>query len=332
MKIQLYIDTAQTRLSVKDNLFFIQSPAKQIQVSPMRIDSIAITSAVQLNTAAIKLAARHDIPIYIYDRCGKLAALLRSPDFQKHGLLRRKQLLFMSSLQGNKWAASQIIQKSKEQCITLNRWVEKMPSLSETLHAHIETIKQFAEKTSSTDTTSATFAETVMGYEGNMAKVYFQAVNHIIPEQYRFEGRSRQPGKDYFNTALNYIYGLTYGHVTRALHAAGLDTFVGALHKTLYKETLVFDFIETFRPIMDRLLIQMCRDNLWTHTHFTPITGGFLLNRNGKKLLFAHYGNYLHERIKWKGHVTTIENHLFHEARRLKQLIEKTEVNVSDFL
>ena len=333
MKIQIYIDTAKTKLSVKDRLFLIQSPSRQNQISPMRIDSIAITSAVQINTAAIKLAAEHDIPIFIYDGNGKLTSMLRNCGFQKHSNLRKQQLLFMNSIYGNRWAVEQMLQKTSSQKVTLKRYATTLsPTDYDIMQQNIESMTKFAEKIENINLQLPQFSESIMGIEGNIARLYFKSINLIIPQQYRFEERSRRPGKDYFNTALNYVYGITYGNVSRALHAAGLDTYVGALHKTAYQETLVFDFIESFRPIMDRLIIQMCKDELWLPEMFTPVQGGFLLNRNGKKLLFTHYGKHLHQRIKWKQQVTTIENHMFHEARRLKKLIENSQINVSDIL
>jgi len=332
MKVQLYIDTAKTKLSVKNRLFYIQNQEKQQHISPMRIDSIAITSAVQINVPAIKLAVEHEIPIFIYNSEGKPIAQLRSPDFLKHSNLRYKQLLFMNTLFGREWARESIKLKTDSQCITLYRWAEDIAGIAGLLQEKIDDIRLLEQKIKSVDLIRDGWGETLMGLEGNIARIYFECINLIIPQQYYFEKRSRRPGKDYFNVALNYIYGLTYSRVTRALQAAGLDTFMGVLHKTTYKETLVYDFIELFRPVMDRLLIQMCCENLWQSVHFTPIEGGYLLNRTGKKLIFSHYSEFLHQRINWRDKVTTIENHIFHEARRLRNSIEKTEMHVSDIL
>ncbi|NLN94580.1 MAG: CRISPR-associated endonuclease Cas1 [Bacteroidales bacterium] len=332
MKVQLYIDTAQTKLSVKDRLFFIQSPHRNQQISPLRIDSIAITSDVQINSAAIKLAALNNIPIFFYQREGKLIAQLRSPVFLKHADLRYKQLIFMKSVYGNKWITQQIIQKIKLQSLTIKRWAKILPSTASILEENILKLEDYISVIKLLDAKQINLDKTIMGLEGNTARIYYKSINLIIPEAYRFEKRSRQPGADYFNVVLNYLYGLTYGKVTKALHAAGLDTYVGALHKTAHKETLVFDFIESFRPIVDRLLIDTCNEHLWQPQHFNTIEGGYLINKEGKKLLFTSYSDFIKKRINWKQKVTTIENHMFHEARRLKIEIENTKIHVSDIL
>ena len=59
----------------------------------------------------------------------------------------------------------------------------------------------------------------VMGLEGRASRTYWAAVSRLLPETYRFEGRSRNPAKDEFNCLLNYSYGVLYGLVERGLSA-----------------------------------------------------------------------------------------------------------------
>ena len=64
---------------------------------------------------------------------------------------------------------------------------------------------------------------------GTLSKGLLPALR-LVPEAYRFEGRSRQPAQDGCNTMLNYSYGVLYSLVERACICAGLDPFVGFLH------------------------------------------------------------------------------------------------------
>ena len=82
------------------------------------------------------------------------------------------------------------------------------------------------------------------------AKKYFGAISSIVPEKYKFEGRSRNPAKDEFNAMLNYGYGVLYSMVEKACIIAGLDPYIGFLHTDNYnKKSLVFDVIELFRTV-----------------------------------------------------------------------------------
>lgn len=324
MKIQLYIDTANTKLSVKDRLFLIQNRTTKRQISPKRIDSIAITSNVQLNTSAIKLAALNDISIFIYDGMGEAIAQLRSPHFLKHSKLRFKQMQFMQKAEGKEWAKKQLLLKTQEQCISIKRWAKQNYKHQKDLQNIYTEIKSYEPKIININNEYTSINETLMGYEGGIAKLYYKAINIILPIQYQFKKRSRRPGKDYYNVTLNYLYGMTYNEVTKALQSAGLDTFCGTLHKTQYGETLVYDFIEAFRPIIDRLLIELCQAETLKDKHFTAIPNGYKLNREGKKLILPSYADYMQQRINWENKVTGIRNHMFLHARRLKQTINKS--------
>lgn len=332
MKLQLYIDTSLTTIRVKNRLFLIENQTNSKQISPKRIDSIAITSNVQLNTAAIKLAAKNDISIFIYDHLGNSVGQFRSPSFTKHNELRTKQLIFMNQPEGKIWVKEQLYLKTKAQITSINRWIKEFSNCREDLTILKKDIEKYLIKIHKVDLQSFSINETLMGLEGSIARQYYKAVNIILPSKYKFAKRSRRPGEDYYNTTINYLYGMTYSEVTKAVQAAGLNPYCGTLHKVKYGETLVFDFIEPFRPIVDRLLIKLCLENTLENNHFTPIKNGYQLNRKGKKIILPAYAAYMQKRIKWQNRVASIRNHLFTHARNLKLTIENNVKDVSNFL
>jgi len=60
---------------------------------------------------------------------------------------------------------------------------------------------------------------TLMGLEGSAGRAYFACLGQLVPEAYRFEGRSRHPARDAFNAMLNYSYGVLYSLVERPASA-----------------------------------------------------------------------------------------------------------------
>lgn len=326
-KLQIYIDTKETSITVRNKCFFIENEKHQEIISAKRIESIAIISNANINASAIKLAAINDISILYYNYTGGLVAQLRSPDFLKHPKLRHKQLHFMNDSKGILWAKSLLVLKTKLQIETIKRYGCLDKKEKNSYKQCLLDISDKLEHLKTVDLHKNNIQNSLMGYEGVIARVYFKAINTIIPKEYSFLKRSRRPGKDYFNATLNYVYGLTYTHVTKALHAAGLDTFCGALHTTPYKESLVFDCIEPFRPIMDRLLIDLCIAKSIKPNHFTIVKGGFWLSKTGKKLIITNYGHYLKKKIKIDGKITSIKNHIYVYAQQLK-----LEINLQDDL
>lgn len=97
------------------------------------------------------------------------------------------------------------------------------------------------------------------GIEGIAAKRYFEAFPALIQKSdFSFLGRSRRPAKDPVNAMLNYGYALLKAELTGALQAAGLDPYIGFLHRERYgRESLALDLMEEFRSIMvDNLVVK----------------------------------------------------------------------------
>lgn len=97
----------------------------------------------------------------------------------------------------------------------------------------------------------------LMGLEGTGGRVYWQQVGAMLPEALGFESRRHQAPGDTVNAALNYGYGILYGHVWGAVMNAGLEPFAGFLHVDRSgKPSMVLDLVEEFRqPVVDRALL-----------------------------------------------------------------------------
>jgi len=330
--MQVFIDTSQTSIEVRNNAFFIKNQKTSRIISPKRISSIAITSNATLNASAIKLAVNNDVPIYFYNHTGGLIGQLNSPSFLKHARLRQQQLIFMSSEKAIIWAIDQLVLKTNLQIQTLKRYAKDNKFLQESIQPLLASIAENIEKLKHLNLDANKIRNTIMGIEGSIARLYYKAINLLLPSVYQFTKRTRQPGEDYYNTTINYLYGMTYSHITKAIHASGLDAFMGALHTTPYKESLVFDSIEIFRPIIDRLLLHLCKEQLLLDKHFKQVKNGFWLSKEGKKLIIPAYADYLQSRIKIENKVTSIENHIYLSSRKLKILIQNQKDNVPDTL
>ncbi len=57
----------------------------------------------------------------------------------------------------------------------------------------------------------------MIGHEGNAAKAYFTVLAKLVPENFRFSGRSTHPPKDAFNSMLSLGYSIFYKHIAALL-------------------------------------------------------------------------------------------------------------------
>lgn len=122
-----------------------------------------------------------------------------------------------------------------------------------------------------------------MGLEGHAASLYWQRLSTLLPPNLAFQGRVTRSAPDAVNQCLNYVYGLLYGEVWRAIVMSGLDPYFGLMHgSTRDQGSLVFDLIEEFRaPFADRIVLGMLGRG------FRPVIGkhGFLRTLSRRKLV-----------------------------------------------
>lgn len=163
------------------------------------------------------------------------------------------------------------------------------------------------------------------GYEGNSAKVYFQAIGSLIPEKYAFENRTRNPALDSYNCMLNYSYGILYSKIEKACIIAGLDPYIGIMHTDNYNKTaLVFDIIEVYRVYMDEIVFSLFSKRKIKKEMFDEVKGGGVwLNKLGKELLISSINERFEEKIKHKGRQIKLFNVIQHDCHEFANKLLK---------
>lgn len=160
--------------------------------------------------------------------------------------------------------------------------------------------------------------------EGNISKVYLDGLSPCLPEPFQFETRSRRPATDFFNAGLNYLYGMTYGVVEGGIFAKGLDPAIGILHADQHQEpTLAFDLIEPFRPVVDRILVNLILDQSLLPEHFRKKEQGYWVNKAGKRVIISTFNDFLEKRVKYDGRVRRLKDHIYQESNDLGNYLEE---------
>jgi CRISPR-associated protein Cas1 len=158
----------------------------------------------------------------------------------------------------------------------------------------------------------------MLGLEGMAARSYFEALSAIMPEKYRFAGRSRNPAKDEFNALLNYGYGVLYSLVEKGCIIAGLDPYLGFLHSDSYnKKSLVFDVIEMFRIYVDETVVYLFSRRMVKDEFFEPLEQGMGLSKDGKATLIEALSKTLEETVLYRGRNVKTRNTIQMECHRI---------------
>ncbi len=214
--------------------------------------------------------------------------------------IRRRQLEVCETSEGLDFAVEWVAGKIDNQIRFLNELAKRRPSDKDALAAVIGSLQPLRERIAATTGDLNEQRGTVMGLEGTAGRIYFDCLSKLVPAEYRFSGRSRQPATDSFNAMLNYAYGVLYSQVEIALILAGLDPFIGFLHTDNYnKRSLVFDMIEPFRIIAERTTVLFFTGRRVKKEFFREVPGGIELAPDGRAALICNLNERLDKAVKY---------------------------------
>jgi CRISPR-associated protein Cas1 len=176
-------------------------------------------------------------------------------------------------------------------------------------------IRVISESLDGFDPSAAGARATAMGHEGRAAAKYWSACSHLIPAELEFPGRHTRHAVDCVNSAVNYVYGMLYGEVWRAVIRAGLDPYFGVMHGAQRDQgSLVFDLIEEYRaPFGDRVVLGL----LGRGFELVLDKDGRIKSSCRQKLVHAFHKLWQRE-LRWRGKLRTPAQILDLQATSLK--------------
>ena len=298
--MQLVINTFGAALRKQGDRFLIRAGEKELAVSAHKVQSILITTGVLLSSDAVQLAAEHNIDVVFLDPRGDPFARVWQGRMGSTAAIRRRQLEIADAAEGLAVVRDWVRAKLRHQAEFLEELARRRPGTEEDFVLALTTLRDGQDHLQNLTGTLDEQRGTVMGLEGAAGRGYFACLSKLMPENYRFDGRSRQPAKDGFNAALNYTYGVLYSLVEKACVCAGLDPFVGLLHTDNYnKKSLVFDMIEPFRILGDRTVVLLFTGRRAQTTYFEAVPGGVALSKDGRAAIITSFNERLDKTIRY---------------------------------
>ncbi|MDZ7385489.1 MAG: CRISPR-associated endonuclease Cas1, partial [candidate division KSB1 bacterium] len=300
--MQLVINTFGTFLGKTGDCFELKVGEQKRLVSAKKVRTILITTGASLSTDAIELAIQNNVDVVFLDKTGHPFARIWQSKLGSTTKIRRLQLEASEAELGFQLVLEWVSTKVQHQIDFLQELGRHRPGKSEELERYLGSLRAALAELHQLSGSIEQRRSAVMGIEGGAGRAYFAALSFLIPEPFKFQGRSRQPAKDEFNAMLNYAYGILYSMVERACLLAGLDPFVGFLHADNYnKKSLVFDLIEPFRIIAEETTFYLFSKRQVRREHFDYLHNGVSLNSEGKKLLISAFNSRLEERVRYRG-------------------------------
>ncbi len=294
--MELVINNFGVSLSRDNEGFVITNADGRMRIPVSGVNAIQISRGAQITSDAVLLAVENEIEVIFSDKAGNPVARIWSPKYGSVSTIRKGQLSFSFSHDAVEWIKNVIRNKiSNQQALLLMLSADGYDNEVEKANRRLEDYRtkiQFISGKVVSD-----IAPTLRGWEGVSSRIYFDVLNLFLPTEYRFEKRSQHPATDIANALLNYGYGLLYGKIEGALIKAGIDPYVGVMHRDDYnRPVLVYDIIELYRVWIDFVVVQLLRQKAITHEHYSVRPdGSYWLEALGRRILIQSVNDYLDE-------------------------------------
>lgn len=326
--MQLHLNTYGTYLHVKDAMFDVRRKQddgswNSTPVAAHKVKSVWMAKGTALSSDAVALALKHNVDIVFLEGSGQPLGRVWHSRLSSTTKIRRQQLEAAGDGRAPKFVKAWLSDKLQHQADFIRDLKKHRSQHHEYLTEKVDKIEALRAAIGALDITrlDETAVGTLHGLEGTAGRLYFETVSMVMQPTWQFAGRSTRPAKDAFNAFLNYAYGVLYARVEKVLVLAGLDPFVGFMHRDDYNyKSLVYDFIEPYRCWADKVVFTLFSSKKVNQSCFDPVEGGVYLNPEGKKLLMEHYNEYLEgDIIRYRGRNRTRATILLLEAHRLAQ-------------
>lgn len=277
----LYVQHDGCTLTRQDNTLVVQyrdngEIVKQ-RIPVEKVNEVVIGTGCHITSAAIGLLLSMQVPVAFVDYHEQFIGALHTP-MNGNQLLRREQYRLAERDDIALYLARQFISgKMLNQRVIVQRYAREYPDLE-------SSVKEISRLATSLD--AAPDIATMMGYEGQTARLYFAALGVVFGEAWQFIGRNRRPPRDPINALLSYGYAVLEAHITSTIHRVGLDPYVGFMHAVFPgRKSLALDLIEEFRPIIvDSAILGVIKNNMLKPDDFSITMGNCLLSEPARKV------------------------------------------------
>lgn len=241
----LHLGREGERLEIRDEETTLFSlPAR-------KLDQVMVHGQASISTGALALCAEAGVRVLFADKVGKPwgeVEVWAGQRFELARLQHRRQEAPEFGLEVARRCACAKIANAR---VLLRRYLRRH-AIADGEFRQLE-MAELAKRAAAAPT-----LDTLRGYEGNAARIYFGALSDMLPANWAFGGRNRQPPRDPVNAMLSYGYAVLYGNVLTLLRRHGLDPALGHLHASgAGQAALACDLMEPFRAlVVDAAVLQ----------------------------------------------------------------------------
>jgi len=262
-----YIGRDKGCLVVRDK----ERTEKRYPLFDNKIGEIQIRSGNSISAGALATCGFWNIDVLVLTGRGHPVAILKSLYDDGHVETRICQYRALENGKASELAKKFVIGKIEGQNQLLKKY-----GLKRTDFSVMQTIKNLDVED------YQMLRRRLMGIEGQCSERYFSQIFNLFSESIRPECRKKFKAYDGLNNLFNLAYRVLSSKVHIALIKAKLEPYLGFLHGIQFgKPSLVCDFIELYRYLIDDFLVEYARK--LKPNHFVIKAEDFSRKRKGKR-------------------------------------------------
>ncbi len=321
----LYLTSQGSKMSINDNVFVVEEKGGLVKSIPSEtLESVVVFGRVELTGACIQRLLSKGIPVTYLGSKGQYYGRLISTSHQNVARLRKQLTLTMDSNYSMIMSKRFISAKIRNQKTVLSSYNR---SWDGDLYEEIKQLERAKEQVDR----ACTYQE-LMGHEGIASRYYFRGLSKLIHPEFKFNGRSRQPPKDAFNSLISFGYTMIMYEFVGVIESMGLSPYAAFMHRDRERHpTLASDMMEEWRSVLvDRVVMSLIQGREIHIESFSKddVTGAVYIGQEGIKAFLRKLEmkmrtstNYIEQQIA----PMTFRKAIGHQVQSMVRVIEESE-------
>lgn len=273
-------------LKRKENtIYFVNEKGKK-PIPINKVYSIYAYDQITFSSQVMSLLSKNGVPIHFFNYYGFYSGSYYPRETLLSGDLLVKQADYYLNIQKRLELAKLFVEGAANNILKVLAYYKIENNIKETL-SELNSTNKITE---------------IMNIEGRIRSEYYSKFDEILPDDFKMEGRSRQPPKNMINSLISFGNSMMYSTVLTELYNTQLNPTISYLHEPSERRfSLSLDLSEIFKPIfVDRLIFYMVNKRMLSKKDFNEDLNCCLLNDKGRNKFIKEYNKRLEKTIKHK--------------------------------
>ncbi len=273
-------------LKRKENtIYFVNEKGKK-PIPINKVYSIYAYGQITFSSQVMSLLSKNGVPIHFFNYYGFYSGSYYPRETLLSGDLLVKQADYYLNTQKRLELAKLFVEGAANNILKVLAYYKIENNIKETL-SELNSTNKITE---------------IMNIEGRIRSEYYSKFDEILPDDFKMEGRSRQPPKNMINSLISFGNSMMYSTVLTELYNTQLNPTISYLHEPSERRfSLSLDLSEIFKPIfVDRLIFYMVNKRMLSKKDFNEDLNCCLLNDKGRNKFIKEYNKRLEKTIKHK--------------------------------